>query len=718
MEKLNLKTIVFSCCFLMLATTFAFAQGTIQGKVISNKDGKPLASVNVFIENSTLGVTTDGKGLFTIFNVPAGVWSLKASFIGFQSGQSAIEVEQDQVISVEFVLQEDILEMNPVVVIASKKEQDLLLAPVSVGVITAREIAQKAIYSINDALTYVPGTVFIGNQVNIRNSSGFMYGAGTRILALIDGIPINASDTGEINWDLIPLIDVDHIEVIKGAGSFLYGANALGGVINIITKKPSQKGKLIIQTSAGIYDDPYHKEWRWTDRTRHFNRQDISYSKQFGKIGLQASLRRDENTGYKENGYHHRVIGSAKIHYAFNSNSNLTIYGSLMRDRRGEFIMWKDQANVLLTPNEDAATELAKINQGQFYVIFQHTHSAKLSTKIRFSLNELLLGNKFDKPDEFFPAIGPGMEWSGIWIPSKNHTITAGLEYKADKAHIIHIGKHEAYTIGPYIQHEFIPITALTVTSGFRYDYYQLDDRPAETTFSPRIGLNYLVNPDWSLRASAGKGFRPPAIIERFLNLSYAGFELLPNPELKSERAWSFELGSRFHLTNTWVGDIAVFQNDYWDLIEPTIDITSNSVQFLNIARPRIQGIELSSKLSFWNNHIGLDASATIMDHEDLTTGKYLFYRPRKILKFIPSFKWGNFDVQLEYQYMSRSDRVQVFPLDDRVPMRLWNMKMNYQWDFIRFTGGIHNLFNYNYTTRERFLEPIRNVRLGFQLEL
>ena len=83
---------------------------------------------------------------------------------------------------------------------------------------------------------------------------------------------------------------------------------------------------------------------------------------------------------------------------------------------------------------------------------------------------------------------------------------------------------------------------------------------------------------------------------------------------------------------------------------------------------------------------------------------------------------WGAIKNELigyePYIYMSRSDRVQVFPLDDRVPMRLWNMKVNYQWDFILFTGGIHNLFNYNYTTRERLLEPIRNVRLGFQLEL
>lgn len=713
----NKPIIILTAILLALSICMGQEKGIIEGRIVSAETSEPLVGANVFIENSTLGSASNSDGRFAISRVPAGSITLVVSLMGYKLQEHEIEVKSGESVWLEVSMEEDILQFNQVVVISSKKEQELLRVPVSVGVVSKQEIREKGIYSVQEAMNYLPGVTFVGNQVNIRNASGFMYGAGSRTVVLIDGIPINSSDTGEINWDLVPLVDVERIEVIKGAGSFLYGTNALGGAINIITRPPSEEGRLLIGVSAGIYDDPYYEDWKWTDRTLHFNRQDISYSRKFGKLAARFSLRRDENLGYMQNKYHHRFAGSAKLVYSFNPNSVLTVYGSLMRDRRGEFIMWKDQRNVLLAPDEEQAGNLIKLNQGYLYIIHRQVFSPRFSSKIRVSMNELLLGNQYDRPDDFFPAVGPGVELSATFIPTKTHTLTGGVEVKTDGAHIKQIGKHDAVTIAPYLQHEFRPIEPMTITSGIRYDLYKLDDSSFKANVSPRFGINYLVNPDWSIRASAGRGFRSPAIVERFLRLSISGFEVFPNPDLKSERAWSLEVGSRFNITKSWFGDIALFQNDYWDLIEPTIDITSNSIQFLNVSRPRIRGIEIETRFSWWANRLGLEANLILMDHRDLSNDKYLFYRPRRLARIIPSIRLGNFTFQAEYHYASRTDRVQVFPLDERVAMHLWKTKGSYRWSHFRVTAEIDNIFNYNYTTRERFLEPIRNMSLGLQTD-
>ena len=120
----------------------------------------------------------------------------------------------------------------------------------------AAEIRQRNSTSLDDALRYVRGVNMTGTQVNIRGSSGYSLGAGSRVLMLLDGIPFFAGDTGELNFEAIPMGQVDRIEVVKGASSALYGSNALGGVINIITKPIPETPETIVRTYGGMYNRP------------------------------------------------------------------------------------------------------------------------------------------------------------------------------------------------------------------------------------------------------------------------------------------------------------------------------------------------------------------------------------------------------------------------------------------------------------------------------
>ena len=697
--------------------------GKITGTIRSAKDNTPLPGADVMVENTFLGASASRSGIFLIEKVPAGVYSLRISMMGYKTERiKSVRVIAGKTTRVNVLLREDVVQMDPVVVIASKQSQELLKSPVSVAVIQSKEIVRRGVVDVVGAVSEIPGALFVGNQVNLRGSSGFSYGAGTRVMFLIDGVPVHASDSGEINWDLVPLIDIDHIEVIKAAGSFLYGGNALGGVINIVTKKPTAKTRVAYNVNWGVYDRPAYKQWEWTTRNHyyderglHYNRQDLSFSKQVGKLGIRLTASRYVSTGYMMVGFFHRMTFTGKFHFAFTPNTGLTLFSTYMRDNRGEPVMWRDQAHVFLPMDAEMETNRIHVKNGTMYAKLRHVFSPKFTGSFRISLNDILLGNQYSRPGEFFPAVGPGMEASFDWIPAEKHAFLFGMEYKIDQGKNKWIGEHKGVNIGPYFQYQWQPLPLVKVTSGLRLDSYKLDQRKAEVQLSPRLAVNLLPSANVAFRASAGRGYRVPTIIERFLTLSLAGFEVMPNPKLKSERSWSYEIGGRANLTKNWYVDLAVFQNDFWDMIEPTIDITSNSIQFLNISRPRIRGLEFTSEGRWWHNHLGLDVSFTLMDHKDLVTGKRLFYRPRRIATVIPSLRFWKSELQAEFDYSSRVDRVQVFPLDERVPRKVWNIRwvQRIPRKKLTFVFEVNNLFNYNYTMRERYLEPIRNFRIG-----
>jgi hypothetical protein len=152
-------------------------------------------------------------------------------------------------------------------VTASRQPEEIQTAAVSVSALTGAGALRRDPLRLDAALVSIPGVSLVNENVNVRNSTGYTRGLGSRVLILLDGIPALTSDFGNMNWDLLPVTDFERVEVIKGPASALYGSFALGGVINIITKAPQPQGRFAIRTSAGVYDQPYESEWHWTDRT-------------------------------------------------------------------------------------------------------------------------------------------------------------------------------------------------------------------------------------------------------------------------------------------------------------------------------------------------------------------------------------------------------------------------------------------------------------------
>lgn len=720
-----MKRILIVIPFIFFLVHNSYSQGifaTITGKVIDKETRQPLAGVNVQIVGTYLGGTTGIDGSFALKKIPLQSCTLRFSMIGYKIAQVPdIALELGATVNVPVVeMESTVIGMNPIVVTASKQQQDLSVIPHSVSVVPKIELIDRVPLRLDNALESVPGVHFIENHINIRGSSGYTRGVGSRVLLVVDEVPMMHSDNNEINWNILPVMDVEQIEVIKGSGSALYGSNALGGVVNVITKSPTETGKMKIRTVNGYYADPPYPDWKWTDRTLNFSRNDISYSKSFGDLGVNLGLGYHRSTGYRMDGDFYRINTNAKLLYNLPDASKLTLYGGYSYENRSEFIEWQDQHNPLVSSSFYSGAEV-RMNFYDAYLLYHKQLGARLGFKLRASFLSSLMGDQYNRGTDYFPAEGIGAESKIDWLPHRNHSLTFGAEYKLDSGHSKFIGNHRGYSIAPFIQDQWQIHRNITLTLGLRYDDYRvLNSDYRENHLNPKLGINFNPYAGTIFRFSAGSGFRAASITERFINFKYKLFTAVPNEDLKAETVWSFDLGLHQEITNSWWIDAAVFHNDYYNYIEPVeeiLDDFSLQVQFQNVVRARIRGFELSTKGSWLHNHLGLQANLTYMDARDLNTNAPLTYRP-EILAFItPSLKFDPFEFQAEYRYASQIDTVMLYDYDQRVPQKVWVFRTYLRLAPFTAIFAINNAFNYAYIQLERNLREIRNVSMTFMYE-
>ena len=704
------------------SSTACGATGSITGKVLDLETKEPLVAVNVVILGTLRGASTGLEGEFVIKHFPPGAYSVRASILGYRTVTlENVKVRLNRETQIIFRLKQTPIEFDPIVVIGGKIQQRLDQAPVSISVVTAKEIERRNPTNIIEALETAPGINFIGNQINIRGSSGYSFGAGNKVLLLLDGVPVYASDTGEFNWDMLPPLDIEQIEVLKGAGSTLWGASALGGVVNVITKDPTPEGKLLFSYSAGKYDKPYYDEWFWTNQNRlHYTREDISFSKRFTAFGMRVSAGRFLSTGYNQLGDSKKYNLTGKFDYRFKNSIKWTGYAAYSLISRGFFIQWKGQND----PYEVEAINLnnrAEINQLNLYTKLAIPISSRFAMNVRASMVRSLMGNQFGRGSDFNPALGQGIELQADWIPYFGHMLTMGLQYQLDAGSTKFFGEHKGYFLGPYLQDEWKIRNNLRLTTGFRYDRYQLVGGKREDLFSPRFGLNWQPWVSTSLRASVGSGFRAATIVERYLELTIMNFKIKANPDLKAESSWAYDIGIRQYITQDWNIDISVFRNDYWELIEAHLDLIRGQIQFRNIPRARIQGIEATTNFSTpvrllgVNMTPGIQASVTAMDHENLKYHEPLTYRPKLLATIKTTLKISPFNFQVDYRYASKIEAVKIYPINERVPMKFLDARVSFDFWYLTFQIGCNNVLNYNYAPMESNLQAPRTFTMGLK---
>jgi iron complex outermembrane receptor protein len=284
----------------LLSSTFSVitAQGIVIGKVFDNNTLEPLYGVYIIFGNNQ-GTTTDTDGSYLI-EPGKGKSYITFRFIGYKSDTRSVEITSNDTIELNVGLEMDLMEIGQIVVSANRTEQKVAELTVSMDVLKSSDFLKTHITDPEELINKTSGIEVMDGQASIRGGSGFSYGAGSRVLALIDGLPMISPDAGNIKWQFLPLENISQVEIIKGASSVLYGSSALNGVINFRTSDASSIPNTQFFAETGIFGNPRNMNWKWWDTPRIYSALTFSHLQKYGNTDVGLGINLLTNNGYRK----------------------------------------------------------------------------------------------------------------------------------------------------------------------------------------------------------------------------------------------------------------------------------------------------------------------------------------------------------------------------------------------------------------------------------
>jgi iron complex outermembrane receptor protein len=653
------------------------------------------------------------RGEYRIADVPGGRRALVFSIVGYlREIRPDVTVEEGKETLLDVAMTGSAIQAEQVVVTASKREQSLQDVPVSISVLDAAEISERNSISLEDALRYIPGVNMTGTQVNIRGSSGYSLGAGSRVLMLLDGIPFLAGDTGELNFESIPMGQVERIEVVKGASSALYGSNALGGVVNIITRPIPETPETIVRTYGGLYNKPTYDQWNWSDKSRFFNGQSFSHMRRVGDLGVSVFFSRQIDDGYRQNDYRRRYNFLMKTREDFSSSGSVTLNFGLAYQYMGQFLYWRNVDSALIAPLRHQSDN---IKSTRYFL--SGLYNTAFSDHFLFTVKAMWYHNDWGFQQSGDPerteslSDGGRVEALSTLLLGDSQTLTCGVDGNIDIIGGGMFGDHQIGGLALFGQDEAKLLKDITLTLGARFDFQSVGLTGEAGQLNPKVAILYQPVAGTTLRASYGKGFRVPSLPEAFVEAGSTGLLAVPNKDLKPESSTSYEAGLSQSLGDIGSIDLAAFRSDIENLIEPGLFAVGSDlqVQWRNVTRARVQGFEISGLARFFNGGLVCNLGYTYVYPEDLTQNDILKYRPRHVFHGDVRGKIGWLSASADFRFVSRIERIDdelvdagVIPDgDQRVPIYVTDIRVGADLSPVGIPLSVslivNNVFQHNY---------------------
>ncbi len=735
------------------------ATGNVSGTVLDAGSGEPLIAVNISADRQR-GTATDVNGAFSL-TLDVGQHLIEFSYVGYSDQQKEVIIREGETLQLKIEMMESSKMLEEVVVSAGKYEQKLSEVTVSMEVIKPYQLSNQNIVSLDMILEKTPGISILDGQPSIRGGSGFSYGAGSRVLMLVDDLPMLSADAGDVKWNYLPVENINQVEVIKGASSVLYGSSALNGVINLRTRFPGSEPATEVTLFGGAYMNPARKELIWWDSQPLFAGASFSHLRKIGNLDLSLGGNYFKDEGYREGDYQNRIRGNVGLSYRSKKIQGLVggLAISAMYVDQSDFLLWLDADSGAYRQNPESMTPLT----GYRYNIdpsleYSSSKGNKHSLKTRlYSVDNSTTNADRNSASRLWYA-----EYRYLKRFQGQTRWTSGLSFSRSKVIANLFDDHAGTNSALYSQVDANVFKRLKLSTGVRWEINTLDDEFYYSLPVLRAGLNYQAGKSTFLRTSLGQGYRFPSIAEKYTDTNIGALKIFPNPDLDPERGWSAEIGLRQGMAfGNWIGytDMALFWTEYKDMIEftfgvyppnpddiPTFDDVGFKAQ--NIGSARINGFDSNLSLSgpagpaelrFSGGYTYMNpVDPSLLDSAEVVAedGQVLKYRRRHLLKLdLEAGVWKIF-AGANFQYYSSMiniDEVFLDPLTGNLLLPgfpdYWEENdTNYTlldfrlgWNInamIRITAILRNAFNVEYLGRPGDIGQPRNISLQLRLEL